>query len=346
MRPSEYIHIDESLTQFSQFLEGHEYSQIIVLTDVNCDEHCFPVLLDHIPENSNMEVLTITAGESSKSLEACEAIWQNLLDLEVDRNALMINLGGGMITDLGGLIATTWKRGIDFIHVPTSLLGMVDASIGGKTGINFNGVKNIIGSFTEPKRVFISKTFLNTLPEREYISGFAEVLKYGLVTNADLWNKLKELKHTDVDDYLEETTRVKIGIVEEDHFEEGRRKILNFGHTIGHGIESYCLSQDCEVLHGEAVAAGMICESYMSMKLNDLTEEEYKEIKETIQGHFEKIPLETEDIEPILEYMRNDKKNDSDEFQFSLINEIGSCDIHQPASVEDIQEALQNYIDD
>ena len=296
----------------------------------------------------DIEIIEIEPGEKNKNIETCVAIWEALTELQADRNCLLINLGGGVILDMGGFIAATFKRGIDFIFIPTTLLAMVDASIGGKTGIDLGVIKNQIGLFKTPISVLIHDIFLETLPANQMRSGLAEMLKHGLIENKKYWNLLKDLTQLTQENLLSliiESVNIKKKFVQDDFKESGNRKKLNFGHTIGHAIESYflALNQNPPVLHGEAVAAGMIVESYISYRKNLIDLDTYKEIKDTIDQYFEKLPLNEENIEAIFPYLKHDKKNSNNEIKFILLEEIGQSTIDQTCDDALILEGFKSY---
>ena len=243
-------------------LDISNYSQVAILVDENTKRDC----LSKLPQIENALIIEIKSGEEYKNISTCSFIWEQLTINNFDRNALLINLGGGVIGDMGGFCATTYKRGLEFIHIPTTLLAMVDASVGGKLGIDFKGFKNQIGLFNNPKAVLISSEFLETLAESELKSGFAEVVKHALISDNSLWLKLKNTPFTDLDweDIIDTSVQIKNKIVLADPFEKGERKKLNFGHTFGHAIESYYLEKRTPISHGEAVFMGMILETKIS----------------------------------------------------------------------------------
>ncbi len=243
---------------FPQWLDNQGYSQLFVITDTNVQAHCLPAFLGKTGLSPNTPLIVIEPGEAQKNLATCATIWDAMRAAKLDRHALVLNLGGGVIGDMGGFCAATWKRGIDFVQVPTTLLAMTDAAIGGKLGVDFQGLKNIIGVFQQPAAVFVDPDFLDTLPERELRSGFAEVVKHALIGDRELWTQLGD--HHSAKNALEASIGVKVRIVQEDPHEKGLRMLLNFGHTIGHAIESFFLETEAPLTHGEAIAIGMICE--------------------------------------------------------------------------------------
>ncbi len=255
-----------------EYLEGKDYSAVAVITDKNTRKDCYPRVKELLPRHL---LITVQEGEGNKNLDTCTIIWNKLTEAEFDRHALVINLGGGVIGDMGGFCASTYKRGIDFIQVPTTLLAQVDASVGGKLGIDFQGFKNHIGVFTQPRAVLIDSAFLATLPERELRSGFAEVIKHCLIRDRQMWNKIRktELDDMPMKELISHSVETKKAVVNEDPTEKGLRKILNFGHTIGHAVETFHLEKN-RLLHGEAIAIGIICESYIAYSKGMITESE------------------------------------------------------------------------
>ena len=295
-------------------------SKVFILTDENVAPFWLPEVAHWLHCNSAIDIV-IKPGEQHKNLQTVQRIWKTLMKHHADRNALLINLGGGVITDLGGFAASTFKRGIKFINVPTTLLAMVDAAIGGKTGIDFGGAKNQIGTFTEAEEVMINPVFLTTLPKRELLSGLAEMLKYAFVSDP----KLLEINLENYQDYILRAGEIKREIVAKDPYEAGLRKILNFGHTIGHAIESHCLTTDYPLLHGEAVALGMAAALWLSVKLCGLDEKVLQDFERQLPMLLSEaeIMLSEADIEPILGYLAHDKKNKGDKTQFVLLESLG-----------------------
>ena len=287
-------------------------------------------------------------GEIHKNIATCTEVWGALSDLGGDRKSILINLGGGVISDLGGFVACTFKRGIDFINIPTTLLSMVDASIGGKNGVDLGNLKNQIGIIREPKAVIVDTQFLSTLPQNEMRSGLAEMLKHGLIFDKKYWDKFKDLKSLNTDnlnELIHQSIEIKNEIVCEDLTENGIRKSLNFGHTLGHAIESYFLENDnkTSLLHGEAIAVGMILESFISREKELLTNEEYQEIKYIINDIFERVEFSQIDIEKIIELLIFDKKNEFGKVQFALLDGIGKIKINQESDNELIYKAFEDY---
>jgi len=324
------------------------YSKIFILVDENTSDLCLPYFLANLATEVTIEIIELEAGEENKNIETCLQVWTTLTELQGDRKSIIINLGGGVITDIGGFIACTFKRGIDFINIPTTLLAMVDASIGGKNGVDLGNLKNQIGIIKEPKAVVIDTHFLETLSSKEMRSGLAEMLKHGLIFNKEYWNKFKNLKDLNTDHLnglIHESIQIKNTIVSEDLTENGIRKSLNFGHTLGHAIESYFLDNNEKkaLLHGEAIAVGMVLESYISMKKNLITETEYVEVKNLILSLYERVEFSANDIEKIIELLIYDKKNEFGIIQFVLLEGIGKSKINQTSDNELIKFSFDDY---
>jgi 3-dehydroquinate synthase len=309
-------------------LDISSYSKVAILVDENTKEFCLPLLSDL----KKSVIIEIKSGEKNKNIDSCNFIWEKLTENHFDRNSLLINLGGGVIGDIGGFCASTYKRGIDFIQIPTSLLAMVDASVGGKSGIDFNGLKNQIGLFSNPISVIINPKFLKTLPENQLESGFAEVVKHALISDKDLWKSIRNssFKNLDWEDIIETSVKIKNTIVVADPKENGERKKLNFGHTFGHAIESYYLQKETPILHGEAIFMGIILES----ELSSFSYAEKNQIKNYILSNFQlpHLPSKSE----LLNFIRNDKKNLDGKINFSLLNEIGNCTINNLFSEDEL----------
>jgi 3-dehydroquinate synthase len=339
---------NETLTQLVNFVEQGNYTRFFILTDEHTGKHCLPLLqsrFEHL--NDRYDVIEVSAGEESKNIDFCAGIWKMLIDFSADRHSLMINLGGGVIGDMGGFAASTYKRGIDFVQVPTTLLSQVDASVGGKTGIDFDNLKNIIGTFTSPKAVFIEHAFLETLPERQILSGYAEMLKHGLIQDAAYWSKLKGLGsplQLPAAELVYQSVAIKNKVVVADPFEKGFRKCLNFGHTIGHAVETYSLQKDEDHLtHGEAVAIGMICEAWLSHKKAGLSLDELNEISSVLNALYPKYHLEDTCHSVLHALMKKDKKNQGDGINCTLLHHIGECSIDHICTEEELCASLSYY---
>jgi len=334
--------IGESLVSF---LSLEKYSKVIVIADTNTKKHCYPLVKAALPKH---KLITITPGEPHKILSTCELIWKSMTDEELDRHALVINIGGGVIGDMGGFCAAVYKRGIDFIQIPTTLLSQVDASVGGKLGIDFHGFKNHIGVFQIPKSVLIDTIFLKTLPEREIRSGFAEIIKHCLIADGRKWKEISQNDFEDQNwqDLVAHSVQIKEKVVEQDPTEKGLRKILNFGHTLGHAVETYFLgkAENKRLFHGEAIAVGMIMEAYLSVKKKLITEQDLSEIEEFIFATYGKVNIGSEDVEQIVALTRQDKKNKGSEVRFSLLKGIGSCGFDCVVSVSEMRKAIAYYM--
>ncbi|CAN5918443.1 3-dehydroquinate synthase [soil metagenome] len=346
--PNYSIQIGEAaLDQLGAFLKKNKFSKIFILVDENSLQHCVPQLVSRVKKLAEAEIIELESGERNKTIDVCVNVWRVLGELGADRHSLLINVGGGVITDMGGFIAATFKRGIAFVNMPTTLLAQIDASVGGKTGVDLDGLKNEIGMFVDPKEIFVFPGFLRSLPRKQMLSGFAEALKHGLVADADYWQKLITVNIADDvswDEIILRSIRIKSDIVQNDPFETGRRKILNFGHTIGHALESFFLERgEASLLHGEAVVAGMICESWMSNQLAGLKENELEEIKYTLLQLYGTVNVDSMDDHRLIELMRHDKKNESGSINFTLLDAIGKPIINKKAAATDIIEALNYY---
>lgn len=340
---------ETSFLYLENLLQPSLYSKIFVLVDENTNELCLPYFLSNLPTEIEIEIIEIEAGEENKNMYTCIDLWHTLIDLEADRKSILLNLGGGVITDIGGFVASTYKRGIDFVNVPTTLLAMVDASVGGKTGVDLGSLKNQIGVINEPKSVIVISKFLETLPTNQMRSGLAEMLKHGLIYDKTYWDKLKHLNNLNTDDLdilIKQSIEIKNKIVSQDLKENGIRKALNFGHTLGHAIESYCLESEDknQLLHGEAIAIGLILESYLSYKLEFISKDSYAEIKYIITDIFEKISFNESDIQNIMNLLVFDKKNEFGNVQFTLLNKIGESKINQIVDESLILLAFEDYL--
>lgn len=325
-----------------KFLSEKGYSAIMVLTDENTERFCYPVLKDFLPAHS---IIRIKSGEKSKTLETCSFIWQRMTEANLDRHSALVILGGGVLGDMGGFCASTYKRGIDFIVLPTTLLAQCDASIGGKLGIDFNSFKNHIGVFKEPVLNLMSTGFLKTLPERELRSGFAEVIKHALISDQKLWNEIRsrDLKSQPWESLVPESVKVKCAVVAQDPTEKGLRKILNAGHTVGHAIESYFLETDTPVLHGDAIAAGLIAEAYIGAKRKLLSEPALKEMEGYILKIFGKLEIPENQLQSIAARCLQDKKNKGNKVLSVLPEGIGKVKYDVEISLGEIEECLAYY---
>ena len=333
-------------TRLTQELTNIAASQIFVLTDSNTKRDCLALFDSKFPNHLTYKEISIPAGEEHKNLDTCTKVWQALSDAGADRKSLLINLGGGVVCDLGGFVASTYMRGIKWINIPTSLLSMVDASIGGKTGVDFNGLKNIIGVIRNPHLVGIEPKFLKTLSYRERRSGFAEMLKHALLTDKEHWLGLQSIKLENIEtikEYLHKSILVKHGIVSKDRDESGLRKQLNFGHTIGHAIESYYLQKNEPILHGEAVAAGMLIELKLSTDVLGFSLEDFKKIEQFLLKSFGKILIKEDAIEEIINNLAFDKKNEKGKINFVLLHAFGKPKIDFNVPDSRIEQAIRYY---
>ena len=339
---------EEGYLSLNNIIKENNYSKIFIIVDENTNNHCLPKVLPMIETEVAIEIIELESGEENKIIETCVQVWNVLIELGADRKSLVINLGGGVITDMGAFIASTFKRGISFVNIPTTLLAMVDASVGGKNGVDLGGLKNQIGTITNPGLVIIDSEFLDTLPQNQMRSGLAEMLKHGLMANKQHWEKLKNLNiidFADFDSLISESISIKNTIVIEDPKEDGIRKALNFGHTLGHAIETYFLenSDKKTLLHGEAIAAGIIMESFISLEKKLISNKEFLEIKETINDLFDKIEINQNEHQNIIDLLIHDKKNEYGKVQFALLDGIGKIKLNQTTDNETIIKSFLNY---
>ena len=302
-----------------------DFQKFFFLVDENTHEHCLVPLLQELGELGEMEVLEIEPGEASKSPEVLVQLWMALSDLRADRYSLLVNLGGGVVSDLGGMLAGTYMRGIPFVNFPTTVLSQVDASVGGKTGINLDHLKNRVGLFLNPERVYVLNRFLETLPFEERRSGYAEMLKHGLIADREYWKQLLQLNIKEAlpdTIMIRKSIEIKSKVVEKDFRESGLRKILNFGHTLGHALETVSHEEGEPLLHGEAVALGMMGELLLSAEFAGMDKEVAEEAAHRIGDHFHDVEV-TGDPERILEVVKQDKKNRKGEIFFTLLSDPG-----------------------
>jgi len=339
------IYIDDIWEAYRVFLNQRTYSQILVIVDENTRRDCLPILQKE-SEGIELNIIETQSGEQHKNIRTCELIWQAMIDFAADRQALTINLGGGVIGDMGGFCAASFKRGIDFIQMPTTLLSQVDSSIGGKLGIDFGEVKNSIGLFKNPGAVFIFPDFLKTLPYRELRSGFAEIIKHSLIANEQEWEKLMEISDLRTVDWLPiliPSLQIKQTIVEKDPFERNIRKALNFGHTIGHALESNALESSTPLLHGEAIAIGMFCEAWLSQQITGLSSQALGDIQKLIIHHYGKYDFSEDSFPKLLDLMRQDKKNEQQQINFTMLKKVGEALINQHCREALILASLNAY---
>lgn len=319
------------------------FSRLVMLTDTNTQSNCLPLIGTVIPEDCLF--ISVPAGEINKNLETCSLIWSEMTAASLDRKALMLNLGGGVIGDMGGFCASLYKRGIRFVNLPTTLLSQVDASVGGKLGVDFQGLKNHLGVFNEPETVIIAPQFLETLPNAELRSGYAEVIKHGLIRDASYFSALQAENWEDQDweHLIHHSISIKKAVVEADPKEAGLRKILNYGHTIGHAFESYFLDSKQHLLHGEAIALGMICEGFLSFQKVGLSYQELTHLSDFLLRIYGKVQFSIDQLDPILDLCLQDKKNEGSTLMFSLLQSIGDCTYNIPVSREEIRQAILHY---
>ena len=321
---------------------------VYILVGENTEKKCLPLLLKKCKELSEAHIIKIQGGESNKTITGVEKVWQLLAAGGARRGSLLVCLGGGVISDIGGFAASTYKRGMDLINIPTTLLAMVDAALGGKTGINMDSVKNQVGVFAQPKSVFIFTEFLKTLPAQQKLSGYAEMLKHAMIDSEHHFEMLIANPPESVfnEAAILKSAGVKVSVVEQDPSEGGLRKVLNFGHTIGHAIESCSHQKDAvPLLHGEAIAIGLVCETYISVKMLDLDESELIKITKLVSRHFPHYKLKSGSADELLALMSHDKKNsDSSRLNFSLLHKIGEPVYDQFPAESLIRESLHFYL--
>jgi len=341
--PKYIISTDFPAESLKKIIKSNNPSKILIITDKNTYKYCYNLISENIPKH---EVFTILPGERNKNLNTCISTWDYMTDIRLDRQSILINFGGGIVCDIGGFCASCYKRGIPFVHLPTTLLAQVDASIGGKLGVNFKNYKNHIGVFKNPENVIICKSFLKTLPLRELKCGYAEMIKHSLVTSREEWKKQLSIDITQIpsQNQIIQSVINKYQVVSNDPKESGNRKVLNFGHTIGHALEYVFLNnKKISIKHGEAVAIGLIAESWISHNILGLPASELKSITYYIKKYFPKFKLEDIKKEEFVKALLQDKKNISNTIQASLLNKIGDCIINIPVSPELCWEALIFY---
>lgn len=342
----------KQFTQLFAFLKHNQYSQLFVLTDENTVRHCLP-RLEFVLQYFEYHVIVIPSGEAYKSIQTCAHIWQQLLKRDADRKSLLINIGGGVLTDIGGFCASTFKRGIDFIQIPTTLLAQVDASVGGKLGIDFGGVKNLIGVFQQPQAIFMFPPFIYTLPKRELYSGWAEMLKHGLLNDKTHWEQVQNVlqwhdQHqlAELDTAISRSILVKKTFVEQDFRDTGVRKSLNIGHTWGHALESWSWSSAYPILHGEAVVLGLIAELYLANRLLGTSLLWVERITQTLfdlykpSGLFANIDQRSLTMDKLLPLLYQDKKNVEKKLQFALLTDFGAVQLDVDAPQADLAWSL------
>lgn len=343
MLPDNILFSTEPAKDLKAFLSKKKYSKLGILVDENTFSNCYPQLQSQLPEHFIIEV---KSGEEEKNLNTCTIIWQTMTGQSMDRHACLIVLGGGVLGDMGGFCAATYKRGIDFILIPTTLLAQSDASIGGKLGIDFNNLKNHIGVFCLPALTLLYSGFLKTLPITELRSGFAEVIKHTLISDKPMWEDIssKSLQEQDWDALIRHSVVFKAGVTSNDPTEKGVRKILNAGHTIGHALESYLLNSNNRILHGEAIAAGLITEGYIGLKRNLIDAGSFERISYYILKIYGKVNFALNESEAIIRLMIQDKKNKDNRILCVLLNGIGSAGWDYEISVDEVKKSLSFYL--
>lgn len=334
-------------SELRKIVQKYPAGKVFLLTDQTAAGFCLPLIQTIIDEFS-IKVVTIGSGEENKNIQSIVGVWDFLSNNGADRKSLLINIGGGMLTDLGGFAASTFKRGLNFVNIPTTLLAQVDASLGGKTGFNFNGLKNEIGVFMEPNTVIINTNFLKTIDRENFLSGYAEMLKHGLIKSREHWNELlaydiENINYEALQEIIAHSVAVKEWHVLNDLTEQNIRKALNFGHTVGHAFESYALKTGRPILHGYAVVYGMIAELYLSVKQCGLGIDELNSISSWMIAKYGKFEIQESDFEALYQLMTHDKKNEGKRINFTLIPEIGKVEINVDCPKELIIEALNYY---
>ncbi len=346
---SYFVHFNERAYQsLNEHLNTYGYSMVFVLVDSNTHGHCLARFLANVETALAIEVIEIEAGEEYKTITVCEDVWNSLSELGADRKSLLINVGGGVVTDLGGFVASTFKRGINYINVPTSLLAMVDASVGGKTGVDLGTLKNQIGVINHAQMVVVDTEFLKSLPLEQRRSGLAEMLKHGLIQDQEYWQAMKQWDLKDLvslDPLIHRSVAIKNLVVTEDLHEDGLRKTLNYGHTLGHAIESYLLDNEHRkpLLHGDAIAIGMVLATYISSRLLSFPEEKLDDISKALISIYGKESFGSADIEEVLSLTKYDKKNSHGNINFVLLEDIGEPVIDKRVDTKLIFEAFDYY---
>ena len=335
---------NNALLSLNAFLLKRKYSRCFILCDENSLQQCLPHVVIACPQLGKADIIEVESGEVNKSMETCTNIWEIFLEQKADKNTLLINLGGGVISDLGGFMASVFKRGIPYIHIPTSLLAMADACLGGKNGIDFMGIKNSIGTISQPQAVFVCPPFLNTLEEHQVLNGWVEVFKMALIADKKMWNALSDISLVgDPSAFIFRSLELKNSIVLKDPLDAAQRKVLNFGHSLGHAIEALVMDAGEELLHGAAVCSGMILESHIAMQKKFISAKDYAEIRTRLMNTFgpmKTIPFNKSDI---LEKLGQDKKNKAGTFRFSLLKKIGACAFDVEVNEKQIAKAIEAY---
>lgn len=344
-QPITFTH--DAASELDSILRQTDFDHLFVLTDETTHRLCLP-RIKAVSAKYDAHEITIPAGDTHKDVASLSHVWELLGKQKGSRRSLLVNLGGGMVTDLGGFAASTFKRGIPFINVPTTLLAMVDASVGGKTGINFQGLKNEVGVFRNALHVVIDTSFLTTMDKDNILSGYAEMLKHGLISNTPDWAELLNFEPVGGDlkalsALLEKNIQVKERIVMEDPLEQGIRKALNVGHTAGHALESFAMQTGRPVLHGYAVAWGMVCELYLSVVKMGFPKDKMRQTVSYIRQHYGLMSITCDDYPRLYDLMTHDKKNTRGFVNFTLLSDVGQIHINQSATKEEIYEMLDFY---
>lgn len=347
MKKQEIILSENIEKSLFQAINECTYDKLFILTD-ECTHHLCQPVIENFDYLNKAEDIIIGATDTHKTLETLAYVWKTLGDKGATRHSLMINLGGGMVTDLGGFAASTFKRGITYINIPTTLLAMTDASVGGKTGINFNGLKNEIGVFSPAQSVIIDTHFLRTLDYQNIASGYAEMLKHGLISDTEHWCELlnfdiNHINYETLQELVAKSIRIKERIVEQDPLEHGLRKALNFGHTVGHAFESLALKENRPHLHGYAVAWGMVCELYLSCIKTGFPKDKMRQTIRFIKETYGIFDFDCKHYERLFQFMKHDKKNTSNTINFTLLGEIGDIRINQTATQKEIEDMFDFY---
>lgn len=347
IRDQEQLH-----ARLNEITSAYPQDQVFLLCDSNSRQHCLPLLRQGKLETllPDTHIICLPAGDQHKDIDSLVLIWQTLSQNGATRHSLLLNLGGGMITDIGGFAAATFKRGIDFVNLPTTLLACVDAAQGGKTGINFNGLKNEVGAFCPAREVLVYPAFFQTLDNKDLACGYAEMLKHGLLSTPQHWQEVLRLELPDCcqaafSDILMRSMQVKADIVAQDPTENHLRKCLNLGHTVGHAFESWSYEQQQPVPHGYAVAWGLICELYLSMRLLSFPKDRFQQTIYRIKEVFGALPFSCKNYPALIEKMHHDKKNTGAQIQFALLSDIGQVHIDQTVEEKTIEESLDFYLD-
>ena len=345
---SNIVFSQDIVKELLSVVEKYPKEKVFLLTEENAEQKCLP-LVQPVIDQLQIKWLEIEAGEENKKIGSVEKVWQFLSENGADRKSLLINLGGGMLTDLGGFAASTFKRGLDFVNIPTTLLAQVDASLGGKTGFNFNGLKNEIGVFQEPVTVIINTNFLKTIDHANFLSGYAEMIKHGFIKSPEHWDELqkfdlKNINYEALQEIIAHSVAVKKWFVMNDPTEKNIRKALNLGHTVGHAFESYAMKTGKPILHGYAVVYGMIVELFLSAKKCGFEAVLLQQISQWLLERYGKFEITENDFDALFELMTHDKKNEAGRINFTLIPEIGKVEINQNCTKAEVFEALEYYL--